>query len=135
LGGYSEKDCQKVVLLPSGDQDDTYATYIKPHWPTIEYRQFKDVPNYGYGAQLNAKAEDASFLTAKWMNENVSSRGSLGALYRVWGDGKQMVKGDILDYFGFSGLTNEELKKKDMPFGCLYKKKVHGWAKAMTIPL
>ncbi|MDI9877245.1 DUF1593 domain-containing protein [Flectobacillus rivi] len=107
-----KKITKKVVLLPSGDQDDTYATYIKPHWPTIEYRQFKDVPNYGYGAQLNAKAEDASFLTAKWMNENVSSRGPLGALYRVWGDGKQMVKGDILDYFGFSGLTNEELKKK-----------------------
>ena len=106
-----KKIARKVVLLPSGDQDDTYATYIKPNWPNIEYRQFKNSPNYGYGAQLNAKKEDATFLTATWMKENISSRGSLGNLYRVWGDGKQMVKGDILDYFGLSGYTNEELKK------------------------
>ncbi|MBA4054117.1 MAG: hypothetical protein C0490_05345, partial [Marivirga sp.] len=31
---------RKVVLLPSGDQDDTYAKYIKPMWSGIEYRQF-----------------------------------------------------------------------------------------------
>ncbi len=45
------------------------------------------------------------------MKENVSGRGALGALYRVWGDGKQMVKGDKVDYFGLSGYTNEELKE------------------------
>jgi hypothetical protein len=45
------------------------------------------------------------------MKENVSDRGPLGALYRVWGDGKQMVKGDKMDYFGISGRTNDELKK------------------------
>jgi len=105
------KIARKVVLLPSGDQDDTYATYIKPNWPEIEYRQFSGGPNYGYGAQLRAKEEDAPLLTASWMKENVSDRGALGALYRVWGDGKQMVKGDILDYFGLSGYSNEELKK------------------------
>ena len=44
------------------------------------------------------------------MKENVSDRGPLGALYRVWGDGKQMVKGDKLDYFGFAGYTNEQLR-------------------------
>lgn len=102
---------RKVVLLPSGDQDDTYALYIKPNWPDIEYRQFKDGPNYAYGAQLNASATNAPYLTASWMKENISDRGPLGALYRVWGDGKQMVKGDMVDYFGFSGYTNEELKK------------------------
>jgi hypothetical protein len=99
------------VLLPSGDQDDTYAIYIKPNWPDIEYRQFRDVPNYGYGAQLGAKQEDSIYLTASWMRENVSERGPLGALYRVWGDGKQMVKGDIMDYFGLAGYSNDELKK------------------------
>lgn len=107
-----KKIARKVVLLPSGDQDDTYATYIKPNWPDIEYRQFKGGPNYGYGAQLGAKPENAGYLTAAWMKENVSDRGALGALYRVWGDGKQMVKGDIMDYFGLSGFTTEELKKK-----------------------
>lgn len=106
-----KKVSRKVVLLPSGDQDDTYATYIKPNWPEIEYRQFSGGPNYGYGAQLGAKAEDSVYLTAAWMKENVSDRGPLGALYRVWGDGKQMVKGDIMDYFGMAGYTNDELKK------------------------
>ncbi len=106
-----EKISRKVVLLPSGDQDDTYATYIKPNWPDIDYRQFRSGPNYGYGAQLGAKQADSIYLTALWMQENVSDRGPLGALYRVWGDGKQMVKGDIMDYFGFSGYTDDELRK------------------------
>lgn len=105
------KISRKVVLLPSGDQDDTYATYIKPNWPDIDYRQFSGGPNYGYGAQLGARPEDSPYLTAAWMKENISDRGPLGALYRVWGDGKQMVKGDIMDYFGLSGYTSDELKK------------------------
>jgi hypothetical protein len=105
------KIARKVVLLPSGDQDDTYARYIKPNWPDIEYRQFRFGPNYGYGAQLRARPEDSVYLTPAWMKENVSDRGPLGALYRVWGDGKQMVKGDRMDYFGFSEYTNEQLRK------------------------
>jgi hypothetical protein len=101
----------KVVLLPSGDQDDTYAKYIKPNWPDIDYRQFRGGPNYGYGAQLRAQAEDSMYLTSSWMKQNVSDRGPLGALYRVWGDGKQMVKGDIMDYFGLTGYSNDQLRK------------------------
>jgi len=100
----------KVVLLPSGDQDDTYAKYIKPNWPNIDYRQFSGGPNYGYGAQLRAKPGDSIYLTSSWMKANVSDRGPLGALYRVWGDGKQMVKGDMIDYFGLAGYTNEQLR-------------------------
>jgi hypothetical protein len=109
--GIKKKISRKVVLLPSGDQDDTYAGYIKPNWPDIEYRQFSGGPNYGYGAQLGAKPENAVLLTPEWMKENVTDRGPLGALYRVWGDGKQMVKGDIMDYFGMAGFTTEQLKK------------------------
>jgi hypothetical protein len=105
------KISRKVILLPSGDQDDTYAKYIKPNWPEIEYRQFTDGPNYSYGAQLKAKSEDSVFLTPTWMQENISSRGPLGKLYRVWGDGKQMVKGDRMDYFGMSGYTDLQLRK------------------------
>jgi Protein of unknown function (DUF1593) len=105
-----KKISSKVVLLPSGDQDDTYAKYIKPNWPDIEYRQFSGGPNYAYGAQLRAKPEDSVYLTSSWMKENVSNRGPMGAIYRVWGDGKQMVKGDRMDYFGFSGYTNEQLR-------------------------
>lgn len=106
-----EKISRKVVLLPSGDQDDTYAKYIQPNWPDIEYRQFRGGPNYAYAAQLRAKKEDSVYLTSSWMKENVSDRGPLGEIYRVWGDGKQMVKDDIFDYFGLAGHTNEELKK------------------------
>jgi hypothetical protein len=107
-----KKIFRKVVLLPSGDQDDTYAKYIRPNWKGIEYRQFRGGPNYGYGAQLSAIPENAVFLTASWTKENVSSRGPLGSLYRVWGDGKQMVKDDIMDYFGLSGFTDDQLRKK-----------------------
>jgi hypothetical protein len=102
---------RKVVLLPSGDQDDTYAKYIKPNWSGIEYRQFTAGPNYGYGAQLRATPENKPYLTPSWMKENVLDRGPLGALYRVWGDGKQMVEGDMMDYFGLAGHTDDELRK------------------------
>ena len=105
------KVLRKVVLLPSGDQDDTYAKYIKPTWHGMEYRQFTGGPNYSYGAQLRATAENAHLLTPSWMQENVLSRGPLGSLYRVWGDGKQMVKGDIMDYFGLAGYTDDQLRK------------------------
>lgn len=105
------KISRKVILLPSGDQDDMYAKYIKPNWPDIEYRQFSGGPNYGYGAQLGARPQDTVYLTSSWMKENVTDRGPLGALYRVWGDGKQMVKGDIMDYFGLTGYTNEQLRR------------------------
>jgi len=105
------KVLRKLVLLPSGDQDDTYVKYIKPNWKGVEYRQFSDGPNYGYGAQLRAKPEDAPLLTPSWMKDNVLDRGPLGSLYRVWGDGKQMVKGDIMDYFGLAGYTDDQLRK------------------------
>jgi hypothetical protein len=106
-----KKISRKVVLLPSGDQDDTYADYIKPNWPDIEYREFRNGPNYGYGAQLRAKHEDSIYMTSAWMKKNISDRGPLGAIYRVWGDGKQMIKGDKLDYFGLTGHTDDELRK------------------------
>lgn len=102
---------RKVVLLPSGDQDDTIGNYISRNWPEIETRQFQQGPNYGYGAQIRASDENAPYLTAEWMHENISQKGPLGQLYRVWGDGKQMVKNDKVDFFGFSGKTREELKE------------------------
>jgi hypothetical protein len=105
-----KKIIKKVIILPSGDQDDTYAKYIKPNWTGIGYREFKDGPYFGYGAQFMAKPADSIYYTSSWMKENISSRGPLGDFYRVWGDGKQMVKDDKFDYFGLSGYTNEELK-------------------------
>lgn len=106
-----KKVTEKLVILPSGEQDNTYATYIKPNWPGIDYRQYKSGPNYGYGAQLVANAENAPLLTSDWMIKHITSKGPLGSIYRVWGDGKQMVKNDPFDYFGLDGYTNEALKK------------------------
>jgi hypothetical protein len=108
-----QKVSRKAILSPSGDQDDMYATYIKPNWPDI-----RTLPAgaggvaFGYGAQATASAENAVYYSAGWTRENVSSVGPLGALYRVWGDGKQMVQGDIFDYFGLSGYTADQLKAK-----------------------
>ena len=108
-----QKVSRKAILSPSGDQDDTYATYVKPNWP--------DIPTLpagaggvalGYAAQNSVSAENLTYYTADWTKANVSDRGPFGALYRVWGDGKQMVQGDVFDYFGLSGLTAEELKAR-----------------------
>ncbi|HKR10170.1 MAG TPA: nucleoside hydrolase-like domain-containing protein, partial [Gemmatimonadaceae bacterium] len=52
------------------------------------------------------------YYSSEWTRQNISSRGAFGALYRVWGDGKQMVHGDRFDYFGLSGLTSAELRAK-----------------------
>ncbi len=102
---------RKAILSLSGDQDDTYASYIRPNWPGI-----RSLPagvggvNLAYGAFVFASAENAPYFGVAWTQENVSSRGPLGGHYRVWGDEKQMVKGDIFDYFGLSGHSSAELR-------------------------
>jgi hypothetical protein len=105
------KVSRKAILSLSGDQDDTYATYIRPSWPDI-----RSLPSgqagvsLGYGTFVFASAENAPYFSAEWTHENVSSKGLLGAHYRVWGDGKQMVKGDRFDYFGLTDHTARELR-------------------------
>src|SRR5215467_2159251 len=100
---------RKLIIVPSGDQDGAGARYIRPNWPDVTYWQFVGV-GFGYGA-TGGSAQNAIYVSAEWTRENVSSRGPLGAMYRVWGDGKQMVKGDRTDYFGLSGLTADELRR------------------------
>ena len=104
------KVSEKAVILAFADQDDTYTSYIEPNWPEIEFRNMAN-STFGYGARGAVLPEDQVYLSADWTGENISSRGPLGELYRVWGDGKQMVEGDIFDYFGFSGLTDDELRE------------------------
>ena len=106
-----QKVSRKAILSPSGDQDDTYATYIRPNWPNV-----KSLPAgvggvaLAYGAGSAASAENAVYYSADWTRQNISSHGALGAFYRVWGDGKQMVKNDIFDYFGLSGYSVPQLR-------------------------
>ena len=102
---------RKAILSPSGDQDDTYATYIHPKWPDIRTLPAGvDGVALSYGVNATVSAADSVYYSAAWTRANVSSRGALGALYRVWGDGKQMVKGDIFDYFGLSGFSADSLR-------------------------
>lgn len=106
-----QKVSRKAILSTSGDQDDTYATYIRPNWPDIQSLPagVGGVP-LGYGANVTSSVGNAVYYSADWTRENISSRGPVGAFYRVWGDGKQMVKGDIFDYFGLAGYTVPQLR-------------------------
>lgn len=106
------KISRKAILSLSGDQDDTYAKYIKPNWPDIRSLGIgQGGVGVGYGAFVFASAENAPYFNVDWTRANVSSQGPIGAHYRVWGDGKQMVKDDKYDYFGFSGLSTDSLRK------------------------
>jgi hypothetical protein len=105
-----EKVTRKLIIIPSGDQDGTGAAYIHPNWPGVREYDFSGI-NFGYVAQNQLAPEVKPYFTPEWTQENVTARGPLGALYRVWGDGKQMVKGDRTDYFGLSGYASEQLKQ------------------------
>jgi hypothetical protein len=98
----------KLVIIPWGDQDGTYARYIRPNWPEVANWQLAMI-EYGYGIRGGLAPQNQVFTGAPWTKENILSRGPLGAMYRVWGDGKQMTKGDRSDYFGLSGVTPDQL--------------------------
>jgi hypothetical protein len=99
---------RKTVILKFASQDGTYDGYIRPSWPGIRVVDVATLA-WGYGARRVALAEGAAMLTADWMGSNVTELGPLGALYRVWGDGRQMVPGDPTDFFHASGLSKDEL--------------------------
>ena len=105
----------KVVLLLSGDQDQTYANYIKVKWPDIQQHAATNGPSLGYGASRSIPEEYRYMMEPKWMKENILDKGPLGAYYRVWGDGKFMCPGDPTDYFGYCSedVTAEELREKE----------------------
>jgi hypothetical protein len=105
------KVSRKAILSLSGDQDDTYAKYIKPNWPDIRSLSAgQGGVGVGYGAFVFASAENAPYFSVEWTRTNVSSQGPIGEHYRVWGDGKQMAPGDKYDYFGIAGKTTAELR-------------------------
>ncbi|MBE2315847.1 DUF1593 domain-containing protein [Solirubrobacter sp. CPCC 204708] len=105
------KVSRKAKIQSWGDQDNTYATYIRPNFPEIFYRNMS-AGVWGYGARNSILPADRYLLEPAWMQNWVSKVGPFGPFYRVWGDGKQMVAGDIFDYFGERGLTAAELTAK-----------------------
>lgn len=104
------KVVRKAVIHPSGDQDDTYEKYIKPNWPDIRYREQQGSVPFGYNVEYTVSPADSQYFTKEWTQANVSRRGPLGAFYRVWGDGRQMVRGDKFDYFWIAGKTAAQLR-------------------------
>ena len=103
-----EKVSKKLVIIPWGDQDGVNGRYIRPNWPDVQTWMLAMI-SFGYGAARSHTPENQIYLGSTWTQANISSRGVLGAMYRVWGDGKNMAQGDVEDYFGFSGLTAEQL--------------------------
>jgi hypothetical protein len=99
----------KAVITKFASQDATYDEYIAPVWPDIRVIEVATLA-WGYMARKTIRAQDHHLLSAEWTRENVTSVGPLGALYRVWGDGRQMVPGDVTDYFHLSGLSADELR-------------------------
>ena len=104
-----EKVSQKAIIQAFVAQDLSYADYIAPNWPDIEFRDMATT-QWGYFARRAVLPEFAHYLSADWLQANVSNHGPLGELYRVWGDGIQMHEGDAFDYFGEAGLTADELR-------------------------
>lgn len=105
------KVMRKAIIQSFGDQDGTYAGYIQPNWPGVEFRQMA-TRIFGYGARSVVLPQDRVYLGAEWTRSHITNRGPMGAHYRVWGDGKQMVKGDVFDHFGFAGVTDEQLRTR-----------------------
>ncbi|MDQ0675193.1 hypothetical protein QFZ36_002754 [Pseudarthrobacter siccitolerans] len=101
---------RKAVVTKFSSQDSTYDDYIRPNWPEL---RVTDVACFawGYPVRRVVLPKDEYMLSAAWMRENVTSVGPLGALYRVWGDGRQMVEGDYTDFFHLSGHSTEELQE------------------------
>ena len=108
------KVSQKGILQTSGDQDNLLAKYIAPNWPNM--RRGPSGGNggggggLGYAAQTSASAANKPFYGPEWIKKNITDVGPLGAVYYTWGDGRQMVPGDITDFFHLSGYTRAELQ-------------------------
>jgi hypothetical protein len=86
-----EKVSSKAIITSFGTQDNAYTTYILPVWPRIQnWRVNTNI--WGYGTRNSILPEDRFLVDPDWTRDNVSQVGALGALYRVWGDGKFMAE-------------------------------------------
>lgn len=98
-----DKISDKVVIMASGFQDETYANYIAPSWPELQVRA-SVVEWTTYNCNVNGSGnvrglpDDHVYFTGAWIRENVQI-GPYGSLYRSWLDGQHMP-GDPLDVFG-----------------------------------
>lgn len=101
----------KAVITKFASQDETYEEYIRPRWPDIRVVDVATTA-WGYFARRVVRPDDAYLLSASWIEENITSVGPLGRLYRTWGDGRRMVQDDPTDFFHLSGFSAEELRSQ-----------------------
>jgi len=100
---------RRTVITAFAEQDPTFAEYIRPRWPELEFRDVATV-GWGYFAFAVVSEDDREYLSPDWMRENVTNVGPIGAEYRVWGDGKHMAAGfDEEDYFGVPDASEQSL--------------------------
>jgi hypothetical protein len=93
-----EAAAQKIRFYFIWEQDNTYQSYIRPHWgkfgiPTIISDQFLAI---AYDKQRRAIPQEMEhYFSAVWMNENLlKGRGPLLALYEAHEDGRFRSEGD-----------------------------------------
>jgi len=103
----------KAKFCLSGLQDLSYQEYVQPNWPDVESVLLNaGVVSLGYGAKRSVSGtKDTLYFSSEWTLKNVKSKGVFGEHYRVWGDGRQMAKGDFTDYFGEKGYTADDLRE------------------------
>jgi hypothetical protein len=96
----------KVVILASGFQDNTYAEYIAPHWPALRVEELsKAYDTWGFNCNKGAGnvrglPDNNIYYQGSWIKEHIQT-GPLGSLYRSWLDGQTTFGGgDQLDVFG-----------------------------------
>ena len=104
------KVSRKAIVQSFGDQDNTNAQYIQPNWPEVECALDGDRHVRLRRSRVRPAGERRLPVLRRWTKANISDVGPLGAFYRVWGDGRQMVAGDVFDYFDLSGLTADQLR-------------------------
>ncbi|GLX11304.1 hypothetical protein Misp03_82300 [Microbispora sp. NBRC 16548] len=96
----------KAVILASGFQDETYAKYIAPVWPSVRVQNMEaGYATWGFNCEwgqgnIRGLPADRVYFSGEWIKQNIQI-GPLGSLYRSWLDGQSMP-GDPLDIFGDS---------------------------------
>lgn len=97
------KVSEKVIILASGFQDETYDNYISITWPELQVRS-SGVPWTTYNcANINSEParktlDNRIYFEGDWIRQYIQT-GPYGKLYRSWLD-KQHMAGDQLDFFG-----------------------------------
>lgn len=98
---------RKAVILASGFQDNTYTSYIAPHWPALRVLDFSAAyATWGFNCNTNHTGnvrglpDNNEFYQGSWIKANIQT-GPLGSLYRSWLDNQTTPGGgDQLDVFG-----------------------------------